>query len=569
MRITTQVSGSQTNCELDRRLSEARESVARRDRDPDAYIQAAQSCKRAGLLREALAILGDGIARCTPSQILYDEFIGHLEMSNKTEEAILAAREAARHFPEEIRFRLREALLLPILYDTPEQVLHYRERLAEGLRRFCAEARLDTTSERLRALEAIRKNHIKFMGYQGRNDIELRKEYGDWVYRVVSANFPQFTERLPMPPIPADGALRIGYLSSHYTDSVAMRAFLGWLREHDRRHVYLFAYHAGEHRDATTEQVERMSRGFRQLSKSIEESAATIMRDGLHVLVFLDLGVRPSVTPLAALRLAPIQCMAWDQPVTSGLPTIDYFLSGELMEPVDAQDHYSERLVLLPATGLCYRKPVVPSQILVKRRADFQLREDAVVYLCCQAIRKYLPGQDALFAQIASRVPNSQFVFLEPSEFIRAELELRLGRAFAARRLVASEHCVLLPGQTLLDYWNLNLLADVFLDTIGWSGGVSTFDAVACRLPVVTLPGGLMRGRQSYAILTQMGVTETIASSTSEYVELAVRLGVDGQWKASVIDRMARGHSKLFSDSRCVRALEAFYRMAVEEQTRA
>ena len=91
--------------------------------------------------------------------------------------------------------------------------------------------------------------------------------------------------------------------------------------------------------------------------------------------------------------------------------------------------------------------------------------------------------------------------------------------------LSADEHCVFLPPQPSSDYWNLNLLADVFLDTIEWSGCNTTLEAIACGLPIVTLPGQVMRGRHSYAILMQFGMTETIARDKAEYVDIAVRLG--------------------------------------------
>src|SRR5439155_5579077 len=230
-----------------------------------------------------------------------------------------------------------------------------------------------------------------------------------------------------------------------------------------------------------------------------------------HIAVFLDIGMHPMMTQLAALRLAPIQCMTWGHPVTSGLRTVEYFLSSALMEPPKAQHHYSEHLITLPGVGICYQKPVVPRMLLRKTRLDYGLREDAVVYLCCQSLFKYLPQHDDVFPAIAKRVPESQFVFLAPNDYVAADLRRRLRRAFSAVGLSADLHCVLLPEQSIFNYWNLNLIADVYLDTIEWSGCNTTFEAIACGLPVVTLPGKFMRGRHSYAILTQLGVTESIA----------------------------------------------------------
>src|SRR4029077_2902951 len=75
---------------------------------------------------------------------------------------------------------------------------------------------------------------------------------------------------------------------------------------------------------------------------NLEAVCRAILADNLHVLMFLDIGMLPLMTQLAALRLAPVQCSTWGHPVTSGLPTVDYFLSSHLMEPEDGQAHYTE-----------------------------------------------------------------------------------------------------------------------------------------------------------------------------------------------------------------------------------
>jgi protein O-GlcNAc transferase len=91
-------------------------------------------------------------------------------------------------------------------------------------------------------------------------------------------------------------------------------------------------------------------------------------------------------------------------------------------------------------------------------------------------------------------------------------------------------------------------------------------DAIACGLPVVSLPGSFMRGRHSYAILTQLGVTDTIARDKPEYIDIAVRLATDAEWRAGILSKMmANQHSCLYSDVRPVRALERFFQQAVKE----
>jgi predicted O-linked N-acetylglucosamine transferase (SPINDLY family) len=290
-----------------------------------------------------------------------------------------------------------------------------------------------------------------------------------------------------------------------------------------------------------------------------------VLADRLHIAVFLDVKHK-RMTMMSSLRLAPVQCLAWAYPNTSGFPNVDYFLSGELMEPPDGADHYTEQLVRLPGIGVCYPKPVIPRVLLQKTRHDFGLGDDRIVYLCCQSSCKYLPQHDDLFPRIAKRNLKAQFVFLVMNDLVARDFDERLRCAFSDEGLTARDYCVMLPQTRPFDYWNLNLVADVFLDSLEWSGGVTTLEAIACGLPIVTCPGVLMRSRHSCGILRQLGVTETIARDKDEYVDIAVRLGQDPEWRTQVLQRMAARHPRLYGDTACVRALEDFYRKVVDER---
>jgi protein O-GlcNAc transferase len=283
----------------------------------------------------------------------------------------------------------------------------------------------------------------------------------------------------------------------------------------------------------------------------------------LHVLVFLDIGMSPRMAQLGALRLAPVQCTTWGHPLTSGLPTIDYYLSSDLMEPDNAQDYYTEKLIRLPGIGINFRKPLIPTVCFYKTRADFGIRHDAVVYLSCQSAFKYLPQHDDVFPAIAKLAPNAQFVFISPNKYLANDFKERRNKAFLAAGVPIGDKVVLVPRLDNFSYCSLNSLSDIYLDTIDWSGCNTTLEAIACRLPVVTLPGEFMRGRHSSAILTQAGVTETIACDKTGFIEIAAKLGLDREWRTRVVQKLVGGYSRLYSDKRCVRSLEDFYHEVV------
>jgi predicted O-linked N-acetylglucosamine transferase (SPINDLY family) len=96
------------------------------------------------------------------------------------------------------------------------------------------------------------------------------------------------------------------------------------------------------------------------------------------------------------------------------------------------------------------------------------------------------------------------------------------------------------------------------IDTVHWSGGNTSLDALASGLPVVTTPGALMRGRQSQAMLDIVGVPELVARNPEALVATAVRLGRDPAERRALSERIALGRESLFERDEPIRALEAF-----------
>ncbi|UBF28430.1 tetratricopeptide repeat protein [Kovacikia minuta CCNUW1] len=507
----------------------------------------------------ALQICQQGIDR-QPSVVLYTQLIRVLQETGQTETAIAIATRAAREFPDEQLFRFQQHLLLPVLYPDFQTILRYQDHYTRGLNALLSGRFLATESAKKKALTAIEQFNNFFLICQNANHRDSQQAFGQLVHQIMAANYPEWTQPLPMPPV--EDKIRIGYVSGCLWQHTVGKLMVGWFRHHDRDRFQIHTYHISENEDDLTQEIQQHSHVFYAIPDDLEGVSRQIRADQLHILVFLDLGMQTLMSRLAALRLAPVQCTTWAHPITSGLSTVDYFLSSDLMEPENAQDHYSEELIRLPNLAIAFAEPQIPPP--TKPRSAFQLREDAIVYLACQTLIKYLPEQDAVFAAIAQQVPHAQFVFVaRPNAPIAKQFRQRLNHAFAQVGLDSAAYCVMLPPLNQADYWNLNQVSDVFLDSFGWSGGHTTLEAIACHLPVVTLPGELMRGRHSYAILKMLGVTDTIAQTRTDYIEIAVRLGCDRPWSQNLIQRMIDQSFRLYDDKTCMAALEAFYQRIV------
>jgi predicted O-linked N-acetylglucosamine transferase (SPINDLY family) len=480
--------------------------------------------------------------------------------------------EAALHFdralslkPNSLEARLGSCIgQIPLIHDSPEEIVSARQRYRAQLEAFSREIDLADPRVLRQASRLVGNCQPFFLAYQGENDRDLQSIYGNLITRIQSACFPACAAGKFMPASKPGERLRVGFVSGHYSlHSNWKIPIKGWVENLDRKDFELYGYYTRRKVDAHTVAARKAFDRFVEGVSSLEEWCELISRDRLHVLIFPEIGMDAMTVRMASVRLAPIQCTSWGHPDTSGLPTVDYFLSSDLMEPPDADGHYTEKLVRLPNLSIFYE----PFQIEAAQvnRAHLGLREDAVVYLCAQSLFKYLPQYDDVFPRIALEVGDCQFAFLSFSKSLHLgeRFVRRLEHAFACHGLRCGQYVKLLPHLDPPHYRALNEVADVFLDSIGWSGCNTTLEALSCDLPVVTLPGNLMRGRHTHAILSMMGVTETQARDLDQYVSQAAKLGTDATWRRHVSERSARLKERLYRDSACIRGLEDFLRQAV------
>jgi predicted O-linked N-acetylglucosamine transferase (SPINDLY family) len=342
------------------------------------------------------------------------------------------------------------------------------------------------------------------------------------------------------------------------------KLFLGWIENLDRAAFDLSVFSLGARRDVVTSRIEAAAERFQVHAGPIGAAVEALRAEAPDVIVFPDIGMGTRTLMLGGLRLAPVQMVAWGHPVTTGLPTIDYFLSSELMEPPEGASHYSERLVRLPNLSIFYHRPALPPP---GSRAALGLPADGVLYLCLQSAFKYLPRHDWIFAAIAAGVPEARLIFLadKGDGGSSGVFRRRLQQAFADRGLEVDRFCHFLPRLSPADYLAVNRQGDVYLDSLEWSGGNTTLEALACGLPVVTCPGRFMRGRHSYAMLQRIGAVEGIAADPQDYVRRAVRLGRDADFRRQQRDLVTAASDRLYNDRDAVGGLAAVLHRAIAE----
>lgn len=310
--------------------------------------------------------------------------------------------------------------------------------------------------------------------------------------------------------------------------------------------------------------VQRCVKGLR----GIDGWARAISDDDNDLLVYPEVGMDDLTLKLAAMRLAPVQAVAWGHPVTTGLPTMDYFLSGAAFEPADGERHYSESLVRLPNLGCMLQagtliSPGAPAPPV--HLPSLGISDEGAVFICPGTPFKYLPQHDDVLVEIAARTGRCQIVLFELAQRPEMSVQLfeRIARAFTARGMDWTEYLRLLPWQPKTAFRSLCQQATAVLDTIGFSGFNTVVHALQAGTPLVACAGSRMRGRLGSGTLEYLGLAELVADSLPAYAELAVRLAADAAYAAQIRPKVAASVNALYGDRSVIDSLADFATTAV------
>ncbi|MGC2457296.1 MAG: tetratricopeptide repeat protein [Gallionellaceae bacterium] len=530
------------------------ESAIQADRRvPAFHCNLGNAYKALGQIDSAIAAYLEAVRLDPKFQAVYNNLGNMYLEQGKLEEAVSSYRRALTLQPDfaEVRWQLAMSRL-QLVAETDKEIEASRTEFLHEL------DELNTWFDTRMALgyRAVGVYQPFFLAYQEKNNRGLLSRYGALCARLMKYWLDE--QKLPPVSSPHNPIIRVGVVSAHIRNHSVWNAIVkGWMQHLDRSRIELHLFHTGSQQDEETEWARNQARSFEQGNKSLRQWVDVIRGKQLDVLIYPEIGMDPMTVRLASLRLVAVQVASWGHPETTGLPTMDYYLSAQDLEPPAAQDGYSEQLVLLPHLGVYYQ----PLQVASIEPDFTRLNIDTgrPILLCPGAPFKYVPQHDQVLVEIARKLGNSQFVFFTHQlKDLSGKLRQRLERVFANSGLDFGHHGIFIPWQGRDAFYGLMKRADVFLDTLGFSGFNTAMQAIECGLPVVAKDGQFMRGRLASGILRRMGMTELIANTEEEYINLVVRLVQDAEYRQQIKARIEAARLVLFDDMAPVRSLENF-----------
>lgn len=445
-------------------------------------------------------------------------------------------------FPAERRWELHDLIgqALYWLADLPAALPHLR--LAWELPR-------EHYADRLAALS----NYLMYLHYaDGVTDEMMCDAHA--AYAKMLGSLPLFSHT-----VRKHGKLRIGYLSPNLTDHIVLNFVIQLFSAYNRSRYEVRLYDIGTLQCETTDWVAGMVDGYTDLSKCRpQEAAARIHADEIDIL--FDLAGHSAggkTLMIAAHKPAPIQLSGIGYFNTTGLSAMDYFLGDPFCDPPGEEVHFTEQILRLPQTHLCF----TPSERFRPYEHLQRTPHENVVFASFNNFAKITDAMLTAWGEILRAVPTARLL-LKNVHPLKETLTRMKKRAVQAG--IDPARLELRPGSK--DYLADYLDADVILDTFPYQGGGTTCEALCMGLPVVVRAGTRHGARFGVSLLHNAGLSELIAGSTEEYIERAVLLARDRTLLGALqtaIPRMMRA-SPLMNGMGYVRAMEDAYEMIWE-----
>lgn len=392
--------------------------------------------------------------------------------------------------------------------------------------------------------------------------------------------FPQIV-RQDKPEIPKGKKIRIGIVSktllpqerllgkSNHSSSISDSFYSTFLGLDPSKFEVYFIYIGKSSTSSVECQDGHMCTPNINTIEDIRNAQKLILNMNLHILVYVDIHIASTLNYLMFSKLACIQACTHGHPVTSGVPRdlIDYYISWEAAEIPTAQEHYSEKLVLLPKSIVWeyYTPRNTPEKVseltglpwghITRDELHNTLSKELITtkhwYFCSQASFKYHHTFVKSIHEILVKDPMGIFIMITiPKELYNCEDLLK--KQF--EKLGLLERIVFVPKMKHHILMAMYSLCDVVLDSFFFGGDTTTREGFEVGAPIVTLPSKYLGGRWTQAYYNIIGIDELIAKSENDYVDIAVRIANDNT--KSLRTRILENSYKLFYSNDAILAWE-------------
>ncbi|MEG3838990.1 class I SAM-dependent methyltransferase [Microcoleus sp. herbarium14] len=520
----------------------------------------------------------------TPQQLDKRKAIEELlvEMRNKPAYQLPLQYDLACIPPQLLNEYIRLLFELPYLFQDIGEVNMYYQHIQRWVDYIHTNIFQHSESNFWHSVALLFKRYAKLAVYFSNNNLkEIYVKRADIIEFALKIEGHQIDFDLPDRSADRD-KIRLGILADNFSTQAEIFATLPVYKHlnRDEFEIILYFLNASGHR------FEKCCLGYTDVAVKLPQifnlQVETIRKWELDILFIANniTAQTNTIAELALHRLAPIQIVGMNSPVTTGMRHIDYYISSKLTElENDTQNHYIENLVKLDVPAQCF--DFGTEEQLIKtisfQRETTGIPQNAVVYISGANFFKILPEVEETWIKIIAGVPDAVLVLYPfnpnwaPIYPVTA-FKQRLVATLAKYGLDADRLILLDAVPNRADVKERLKVADIYLDSYPYAGMTSLIDPLEIGLPTVVMSGNYARSNMGASLLRELQMPDLIADSEESYIDLAIALGTNPdlrQQKSTCIKQKMQANpafldSRSYSDKIGSLFKEIFYKHQVD-----
>lgn len=366
---------------------------------------------------------------------------------------------------------------------------------------------------------------------------------------------------------PRHERMRIGFLSRSVGSHSIGRVAYGLIEELANTQKFdIYMYTSGTNDNIIGNRITKASR-IHQLTVKLEDDVDMIRSHRLNALIVLDPMQDLFVYLLASHRMAPVQISTWGHPGTSGLETIDYYVTSKYFQ--EQQHDFTEKLVSFDSLSMCYRHvnelirpcsfpgfdlvPYLTHNIGVSRaRQIIGLPQGVRIYGLVGPCFKITPEFDDVLCEILQRDEQGYLAIVKGAASDNAEFHIMFDRLSKRLGSLCASRVIVIPGPLQLLHFHAYIYGcTVILDTFPFGGLISTFDTFSVGRCMVAMQCKRL-GKFTAGLYRAMSIQGLVAEDTEEYATIAIKAATDNTWRAEKEEQIRNNMMKLHNDTASV-----------------
>jgi predicted O-linked N-acetylglucosamine transferase (SPINDLY family) len=311
--------------------------------------------------------------------------------------------------------------------------------------------------------------------------------------------------------------IKIGYISGDFNKHAVSYFIKEVLRNHNKEKFIVNCYHTSSRVDEITQEIKTYVDKFSIVNKLTNKSIYDeIKKDEIDVLIDLSGHTSNHRLMVLAMKPSPVQCHYLGYMSTTGISSIDYWITDKILHPENTEELFVEKLWRLDRTWIAYSNYNTNPEIINQNIST-------TIYGCFNNYKKMNSQLFDCWIKLLSKDKES-FLYLKNRDF-NDELQRESVIKYFESKGIDNKRLIIGGGQTSsFDHLNEYNKIDCCLDTFPFNGGTTTSDALSMGVPVITLAGKTMSTRMGASLLASIGRNNWIASTEDDYIEKAIEI---------------------------------------------